>query len=209
MVNRNLSLVKLSKRVDQNHSTMELFAIELVSNLSAQLFPDNTLSSFTNFLPEQMKLEGQWEVAISEISCPSRYQNVTEGKFTFFDSKLSNSSEYYYLEPGLYHSITDIVEVTSMLIQERHNHTETSIAEMSRRTQKKKRFASQMKDRVLHSLVRTWVTFLEAMLAMTLGYCWEGKDLTSQCLLMTVRIQSLLINTDLIEYNMVGDTKAA
>ena len=65
---------------------MELFTIELVSNLSAQLFPDKTLSSFTNFLPEQMKLEGQWEVAISEISYPSMYQNVTEGKFSFFDS---------------------------------------------------------------------------------------------------------------------------
>ena len=80
MVNRKLSLVNLSKRVDQSHSTMELFTIELVSNLSAQLFPDNTLSSFTNFLPEQMKLEGQWEVAISEISYPSMYQNVTEGR---------------------------------------------------------------------------------------------------------------------------------
>ena len=80
MVNRKLSLVNLSKRVDQSHSTMELFTIELVSNLSAQLFPHNTLSSFTNFLPEQMKLEGQWEVAISEISYPSMYQNVTEGR---------------------------------------------------------------------------------------------------------------------------------
>ena len=28
---------------------MDSFTIELVSNASAQLFPDNTLSSFTNF----------------------------------------------------------------------------------------------------------------------------------------------------------------
>ena len=64
---------------------VESFTIELVSNASAQLFPDNTLSSFTNFLPEQLKLESQWEVAISDISYPSMYQNITEGKFTFFD----------------------------------------------------------------------------------------------------------------------------
>ena len=63
---------------------MESFTIELVSNESAQLFPDDALSSFTNFLPEQLNLEGQWEVAISEKSYPSRYQNVTEGNFTFF-----------------------------------------------------------------------------------------------------------------------------
>ena len=57
---------------------MESFTLELVSNASAKLFPDNTLSSFTTFLPEQLNLEGQWEVAISEMSHPSMYQNVTE-----------------------------------------------------------------------------------------------------------------------------------
>ena len=68
---------------------MESFTIELVSNASAQLFPDNTLSSFTNFLPEQLNMDGQWEAAISEKSYPSMYQNITEGKFLFFDKKLS------------------------------------------------------------------------------------------------------------------------
>ena len=67
---------------------MESFTIELLSNASAQLFPDNTLSSFTIFLPEQLKLDGQWEVAISETSYPSMYQNVAEGNFMFFDKKL-------------------------------------------------------------------------------------------------------------------------
>ena len=57
---------------------MDSFTIELVSNASGKLFPNNTLSSLTNFLPEQVNLEGQWEVAISEISNPSRCQNVTE-----------------------------------------------------------------------------------------------------------------------------------
>ena len=89
---------------------MESFTLELVSSASAQPFPDNTLSSFTNFLPEQMNLEGQWEVAISKLSYPSMYQNVTDGKFMFFDQKFSNSSEIYYLEPGFCPSITHIVE---------------------------------------------------------------------------------------------------
>ena len=74
---------------------MEPFTIELVSDASAQPFPDNKLSSFTNFLTEQLNLDGQWEVAISEISYPSMYQNVTEGKFMFLIKKLSKSSEFY------------------------------------------------------------------------------------------------------------------
>ena len=43
---------------------MESFTIELVSNASAQPFPGNTLSSFTNFLLEQLNQEAQWELAI-------------------------------------------------------------------------------------------------------------------------------------------------
>ena len=101
--------------------------LELVSNASAQLLRDKTLSPFTNFLPEQLNLEGQWEVAISETSYPSMYQNVTEEKFMFFDKKPSKSSEFYYVEPGLYPSITDIVEAMNTLIQERHNDSETCI----------------------------------------------------------------------------------
>ena len=116
---------------------MDSFTIELVSNASGELLPDNTLSSFTNFLPEQVNLEGQWEVAISEISYPSMYQNITEGYFKFFDEKLSKSTSTYSLQPGLYTSITDIVEAMNTLIQERNNHSETWITvKVSRRSQK-------------------------------------------------------------------------
>ena len=62
---------------------MDSFKIELVSNASGELLPNNKLRFFTNFFPEQVNLEGQWEVAISEISYPSMYQNITEGKFKF------------------------------------------------------------------------------------------------------------------------------
>ena len=106
---------------------MDSFTIELVSNASGELFPDNTLSSFTNFLPEQVNLEKQWEVAISEVSYPSMYQNITERKIEFFDEKLSKSTSTYSIEPGLYSSITDIVQAINTLIQERNNHYETCI----------------------------------------------------------------------------------
>ena len=34
-----------------------------------------------------MNLEGQWEVAVSEVFFPSRYQSVTQGNFMFFEEK--------------------------------------------------------------------------------------------------------------------------
>ena len=71
---------------------MDSFTKKLVSNASGELFPDITLSSFTNFLPEQVNLEGQWEVAISEISYKSMSQNITEGYFKFFDENISKTT---------------------------------------------------------------------------------------------------------------------
>ena len=41
------------------------------------------------------------------------------GYFKFFDERLSKSTSTYNLEPGLYTSITDIVEAMNTLIQER------------------------------------------------------------------------------------------
>ena len=188
---------------------MESFTIELVSNASAQLFPDNTLSSFTNFLPEQLNLDGQWEVAISEISYPPMYQNVTEGKFLFFDKKLSKSSEFYYLEPRLYPSIRDIVEAMNILFHERHNHSENCIkVKVSRRTQKVEIYLANEGSGL-------------AFFSTDLGHIF-GSNVVNEFGVMLrgkgphkpefaydiVRIHSLMTYTDLIEYNIVGDTKA-
>ena len=147
---------------------MELFTIELVSIAFAQLFQYNTLSTFTKFSPEQMNQEGPWEVAISQISYPSLYKNITEGKVMFFDRKLSKSSKFYYLEPGFYPSIMNIVEAMNSLIQERHNHSENCITvKLSGRT-KNLRFALQVKDLVLHSLVWIWDSVSEVISVMNL-----------------------------------------
>ena len=188
---------------------MEWFTIELVSNASAQLFPDNTLSSFTNFLPEQLNLDGQWEVAISEIFYPSMYQNVTEGKFVFFDKKLSKSSEFYYLEPGLYPSITDIVEAMNILIQERHNHSKNCIkVKVSRRRQKVEIYlASEGSGLAFFSTDMGHI--FGSNVGKEFGVILRGKGPHKpEFACDIVRIHFLMIYTDLIEYNIDGDTKA-
>ena len=113
-------------------------------------------------------MDGQWEVAISEISYPSMYQNVTEGKFMFFDKKLSKSSEFYYLEPDLYPSITDFVEPMNILIQENTITAKTVSRLKCLEERKKLRFTLQRKDLVLHSLVRICDIFSEVLLVMNL-----------------------------------------
>ena len=65
------------------------------------------------------------------------YQKVKEEKFNFFYKKLSKSSEFYYLEPGLYPFITDKVETMNTLTRERHDHSDNcTTLEVSRGTEK-------------------------------------------------------------------------
>ena len=187
---------------------MEMFTIVLLSNASAQLFPDNALSSFTNFIPEQLNLDGQWEVALSELSYPSMYQNVTEGQFMFFDKKLSKSSEFYYLEPGLYPSDTDIVEAMNILIQEKHNHSENCIkVKVSRKTQKVEiHLANETSGLAFFSTDLGHI--FGSNVGNEFGVMLKGKGpYEPEFAYDIVRIHSLMIYTDLIEYNIVGNSK--
>ena len=103
---------------------MKSFTVELVSNASFDCYSNNTLISFTKFLPEQINLEREWEVAFTELSYPSLYQNITEGKFFYLDGATPNTkpSDYYTIDPGLYLSISDIVNEMNKKIQERKKY---------------------------------------------------------------------------------------
>ena len=189
---------------------MDSFTIQLISNASAELFPHNTLSFFTNFLPEQVILEGQWEVAISEISYPSMYQNITEGYFKFFDEKLSKSTSTYNLrQPGLYTSITDIVEAMKTLMQEKNNHNETYITvKVSRRSQKVVIILANDTSGLAFCSTDLGHIFGN-IVGNHFGVLMKGKGPHEpQFAYDIVCIHSLMIYSDLVEYSTVGDTKA-
>ena len=137
------------------------------------------------------------------------YQNVTEGKTMFFVKKLSKSSEFYYLELGPYPSITDIVEAVNILIQESHNHSENCIkVKVSPRTQKVEIYLANEASGL-------------AFFSTDPGHIF-GSNVGNEFRVMLrgkgphkpefahdiVRIHSFMIYTDLIQYNIVGDTKA-
>ena len=108
---------------------MNSYTLELVSNASFDCYPNNTLCSFTKFLPEQINLEGEWEVAIAELSYLSLNKNITEGKFFYLDEATPNTkpSDYYALDPGLHPWISDIVNEMNKKIQEREKYEKTPI----------------------------------------------------------------------------------
>ena len=126
--------------------------MELMSNVPALLFPDISPSSLTNFLPEQLDLESQQEVASLYISFPSIYQNNTERKIMLFDAKLSKTLAYYNLEPSVNLSLSDFVGAMNTLIEQKHNHNEWFITVKACPTRKKMRFSVQLSDLVCLSV---------------------------------------------------------
>ena len=116
---------------------MESFTIELVPNASAQLFPDNTLSSLTNFFTRTTESGRSMGGCNFRKILPINVPKCQGKNFMFFDQKLSMLSKFYYLEPDLYPSITDIVEAMNNLFAENQNHSEICITvKVTRRTQR-------------------------------------------------------------------------
>ena len=137
------------------------------------------------------------------------YRNVTESKFIFFDKKLSRSSEFYYLEPRLYPSVTHIVEAMNILIQKRHNHSENFVKiEVSRRTQKVEIYLAMEGSGLAFFTTDPGDNF-GSNVGNELGVFLRGEGPHKpEIPYDIVRIHFLLMYGDLIEYNIVGDTKA-
>ena len=128
----------------------------------------------------------------------------------FYDEKLSNLTEAYYLEPGLYSSITDIVEATNTLIQGRNNHRDTCITiKVSEVTQKIKVYSANGKTSLAFFSTDLGHVF-GGDVRNDLGKLMCGKRSHEQTFVYDiVRIHSLMIYTDIVEYKIVGDTKTS
>ena len=137
------------------------------------------------------------------------YQNVTEDKVIIFGKKLSQPSEFYNLELGLYPSIKDIVETMNTLIQERYNHSEKCITiKVSGRTQKVEiYFANEGPGLAFFSTDLGHI--FGSNFGNEFGVMLRGKGPHKPGFAYDiVRIHSLMIHRELIEYNIVADRQA-
>ena len=135
------------------------------------------------------------------------YRNVTEGKFMFSDKERPNSSEFYYLEHGLYPSITDIVEAMNTFIPERHNHSDGCITIKVSRPQKVVIYLE--KEESVFAFVITDLGYIcESNVGNEFGVMLRGKGPDKPDFAYNiVRILLLMIYKDLTEYTIVASTK--
>jgi hypothetical protein len=94
--------------------TMSHFYITLPSDSSANYYPDNTIARFVTKLPERIRLEGEYEVALAEIIYPHTWYNVDNEDEKYWVATLGvgrNRMQTVYLPSGYYESGSDIATV--------------------------------------------------------------------------------------------------
>ena len=63
------------------------FTVYLVSSASMSVFTDNTLASFKNLFSEEIILDGDWRVALSEVIFPAYFYSVVDTEVRVYRKK--------------------------------------------------------------------------------------------------------------------------
>ena len=69
------------------------FTVHLVSSASMSVFTDNTLASFKNLFSEEIILDCDWRVALSEVIFPAYIYNVVDTEVRVYRKKKNQKTE--------------------------------------------------------------------------------------------------------------------
>jgi hypothetical protein len=88
------------------------FFVTLPSDSSAQYYPNNTVARFVAKLPETIRLQGQYEMALVEIIYPHNWYNVSdENKDNYWIAAANKDRmQKAYLSPGYYEDGNALIE---------------------------------------------------------------------------------------------------
>ena len=94
----------------------------LPSNSSLDKFPQNTLTEYRVSLPQTITLEGEWEVAWTEIHYPHSWNNVQGNflnRFLLRNRDLHGVWEAIIIPPGHYSSIDNLIATINELVSKK------------------------------------------------------------------------------------------
>lgn len=97
------------------------FYVDLPSNASLHMFPNNTLASFKVKLPHQIRFSIPYEVALVEIIYPHKHLNIAEKEayFECYEKPHDSSTDRrrYYIPGGIYERPMDIRAVLNPMVR--------------------------------------------------------------------------------------------
>lgn len=97
------------------------YFVDLVSNASMNVFPDNVISKFINRLPYPLRLDGEWMVAVQEIFYPTAHKPLKlKIEWSMVYRKKWRSSRLFFIyDEG--EKIEDIIDRLNLHMKEAYN----------------------------------------------------------------------------------------
>lgn len=83
------------------------FFITLPSDSSEKYYPDNTVARFVTKLPETIRLQGNYEMALVEIIYPHTWYNIDNSKYDYWYVAVNKKT---YIQSGYYEDGTAFLE---------------------------------------------------------------------------------------------------
>ena len=199
------------------------FYLTLPSNSSMDVFANNTTAKFVTKLPDVLELDGEWEVALSEIHYPHAWYNIPRNVCKFivfykvwFDREQIQNQPFEWwpvggshltLSEGYYASPQEIIDEMKKLIADYY-----AVLPPDERFGYFK-YAHQ-REKCVFDLEPETILILNEPLAMMLGFdvrTMIGPDRFESSTIpdmdAALSSSSLYVYCDIIEHNVVGDSK--
>lgn len=96
---------------------MKDFYITLVSNSSFEYYPENKTNSFTAQLPQYIRLDGEWSVALVEIQYPFTLFNVTKDNNKIVLEYNGDKKTIMEITPGYYDDLEELIKTINNKIK--------------------------------------------------------------------------------------------
>ncbi len=177
---------------------MDSFYATLPSNSSMDTYPDNALSHFSVNLPTALSFEGEWEVSLAEITYPRRWLNIVEGhNHIYCNAEETEGGVHIHTIPeGYYHTPDEVLAKITPLIE----HSDKIRIKYNKYLQK-------VIVRTVEGVSITFVERLGHLFGFNKAMAITGIEKAPHVVDMK-QIHTLFVYTDIIEYNIVGDTRA-
>ncbi len=177
---------------------MDSFYMTLPSNSSMDTYPDNALSHYSVNLPSALSFDGAWEVCLAEISYPRRWLNIVEGHNHIYCNagETEGGVHLHTIPEGFYQTPDELFTKITPSIE----HGDTIRIKYNKYLQK-------VIVRTAEGVSITFVERLGQLFGFNKAMSITGIEKAPRVMDMK-QIHSLFVYTDIIEYNIVGDTRA-
>ena len=176
------------------------FFLLLPSNASLNLYSDNTLTSYIVQLPEPIILEGEYEVGLQSIIWPRTFNNITESSKRLYYQTPSGLADVVLLSKGYYESMTSLIDhINKQLKEDVAENIHTKFEPQS--------------EKVFVTVKNGYQLLLSNDLSQILGFGNEMKTISQSQYSPFVSdlsggMQCLYVYSDIVSFQIVGDTKA-